>query len=236
MRRSLTLFRKFRNEQTDPEGFYSFLAEDAVRQVGCHAELRGRLVLDVGGGPGYTAESFRRAGARCFTVDADYGSLFLDGRRPDCAIVGDGSRLPVRDASVDVCYSSNVLEHVPDPWGMLEELVRVVRVGGVVFLSFTNWYSPWGGHETSPWHFLGGERAALRYERRHGHPPKNRYGATLFPVHISQVLRWLRSRSDLELTYAAPRYYPTWCRWVLAIPGLREFATWNPALVVRRTR
>src|SRR4051795_13519055 len=63
-------------------------------------------------------------------------------------------RLPFRDDAVDLCYSSNVLEHVPDPWRMAEEMLRVTRPGGVAFISYTSWYGPWGGHETAPWHFL----------------------------------------------------------------------------------
>jgi len=31
-----------------------------------------------------------------------------------------------------------------------------------------------------------------------------------------------------------PRYYPSWCRGVVRIPGLREVATWNLLLVLRR--
>ena len=73
-----------------------------------------------------------------------------------------------RDDAVDVCYSSNVLEHVPDPWRMAEEMLRVTRPGGVAFISYTVWYGPWGGHETAPWHFLGGAARppALRRQAR----------------------------------------------------------------------
>ena len=46
---------------------------------------------------------------------------------------------------------------------MIDEMVRVTRPGGTVFVSFTPWWSPWGGHETAPWHYLGGEYARRRY-------------------------------------------------------------------------
>ncbi len=91
-------------------------------------------------------------------------------------------QLPFADDSFGVTYSSNVLEHVSEPWTMADEMVRVTRPGGLVFLSYTLWYGPWGGHETAPWHFLGGHRAARRYEKKHGHPPKNVFGTSLFPV------------------------------------------------------
>lgn len=232
--RSMRLFRAFLREQTDPDTFYHLLARDAVGQIRRHTDLDGRLVVDVGGGAGFAAESFRRIGARCVVVDAHYEELFLFGRQPSRALVADGCRLPVRDASADVCHCSNVLEHVPDPWGLLEETIRILRPGGLLYLSFTNWYSPWGGHETSPWHYLGGERAALRYQRRCGQPPKNRYGVNLFPVHIREVWQWLSDHPQVAIAEAVPRYYPSWCRFVLHIPAVREVATWNPAFVLRR--
>ena len=58
---------------------------------------------------------------------------------------GDGLSLPIFDAAFDVAYSSNVLEHVPDPERMLQE-IRPVVPGGLVLVNFTNWLSPWGGH------------------------------------------------------------------------------------------
>ncbi len=48
-------------------------------------------------------------------------------------------------------------------------------------------------------------------------------------------MRMLRSRDDLEILDALPRYYPRWCRAVLRIPGVREIATWNLLVVMRRT-
>jgi len=105
------------------------------------------------------------------------------------SILGSALGLPIASKRVDVSFSSNVLEHMPDPERMLAEMFRVTRPGGLVLCAFTNWLSPWGGHETSPWHYLGGERAARRYERQHGKAPKNRYGHSLYPVSVARVLR-----------------------------------------------
>jgi SAM-dependent methyltransferase len=149
-------------------------------------------------------------------------------------VLGSGQALPVRSEAVDLTYSSNVLEHVPDPWQMGEEMLRVTRRGGTCFLSFTSWWSPWGGHETAPWHYLGGEHAARRYERRKGHPPKNEFGRTLFAVTVADALRWARSTPLGLLVDARPRYLPAWARPVVRVPGVRELATWNLALVLRR--
>jgi len=235
LRRSRDLFRAFLREQSDPDRFYALLAADSVRQLESWIRLDGRLVLDVGGGPGYFADAFRKAGASYVSVDADLGELSAAGRPGPGTVLGSGLALPVRDDAVDLCYSSNVLEHVPRPERMADEMVRVTRPGGVVFLSWTTWLSPWGGHETSPWHYLGGRYAVRRFVRRQGRAPKNEYGRSLFPVSAHRMRRWARwteSAGRARLLDALPRYHPRWAQWVAAVPGLRELACWNYVVVL----
>jgi SAM-dependent methyltransferase len=232
--RSVTLFRAFLREQREPDLFYGVLAQDSVAQLAEHVPLDGVTVLDVGGGPGYFADAFRGAGATYVGLEPDAGELVARGEPAPGTLRASGEALPVRSAAVDVCYSSNVLEHVRHPWTMGAEMVRVTRPGGTVFLSFTPWWSPWGGHETAPWHYLGGARARRRYRRRTGQEPKNRFGESLFPVSVGAALRWARRCPDVELVTAFPRYHPWWARWVVAVPGLREIVSWNLVLVLRR--
>jgi SAM-dependent methyltransferase len=233
LRRSVALFRAFRLEQTDPDAFYGLLAQDSATQVEQYVDLAGKDVLDVGGGPGYFADAFRDRKARYFAIDADLGELSARFEPGDGTIVGSGTALPIRTDSIDVCYSSNVLEHVDDPERMAAEMVRVTRPGGTVFLAYTTWLSPWGGHETAPWHYLGGHYAARRYERKHGKPPKNVYGQSLFTVSVARMMRWARTCPDVEVVAQLPRYHPSWARWVVHVPLVRELATWNLALVLR---
>ena len=232
--RSLELLRAFRVEQTDPARFYGLLAADSVSQLQRWTPLAGRTVLDVGGGPGFFRDAFLAAGAAYLSVDADLGELSAAGAPGPGTVLGSALDLPVRTGSVDVCYSSNVLEHVPDQRRMAEEMLRVTRPGGLVYLSATLWLGPWGGHETSPWHYLGGHYAARRYTRRHGHPPKNRYGETMFAVRAGPTLRWARQAPGADLLAAEPRYHPWWARGVVRVPGLRELGSWNLALVLRK--
>ncbi len=234
LRRSVDLFSSFRLEQTQPEVFYSALARDAVAQVRQYADLDGSIVLDVGAGPGWFRRAFTGAGARYLGLDADAGEMSAAALPSDATGLGDAMALPIRTGSVDVVFSSNVLEHVPHPERMGDEMVRVAKHGGIVFLSYTLWLSPWGGHETSPWHYVGGRRAARRYERRHGHPPKNVYGESLFPVSAARMLAWARSHPDVEVLAAIPRYHPWWSHWLMRVPGVREVASWNLLLVLRR--
>ena len=229
VRRSVRLFSAFLVEQTDPHRFYSELAADSIGLLREHTDLEGRVVLDVGAGPSEFARAFREAGARYVPVDHDSGVPSVR----DGGVVGDARRLPLADGSVDVVFSSNMWEHVPAPEAVADELLRVTRPGGVLFLSYTNWLSPWGGHETSPWHWLGGERAIRRYERKHGHPPKNRVGETLHRVSVRRGLDWAAS-ADADLLAARPRYLPDVCAHVLRLPGVREVVTWNLLILLRR--
>jgi SAM-dependent methyltransferase len=234
LRRSIRLFQGFRTQYDDPDGFYTMLADDTVKLVEEHAVVTGNRVLDIGGGPGYFAQAFRRAGAESVLVEPFWESMGTAGRNLGYGVIGDGRKLPFPTGAFDISFSSNVLEHVPGPEAFVDEMVRVVRPGGLVYLAFTNWLSPFGGHATAPWHYFGGEWAAKRYERKNGHPPKNRFGVDLFRLDIDDVLALVQARTDVTILDMYPRYYPHWTRPLVKVPRLREVATWNLAIVMRR--
>jgi SAM-dependent methyltransferase len=231
---ALTLWRLWRSERKDPAPFYAVLASDVVSRLERrYGTLDGQTVLDLGCGPGFYTKAFRAAGARVIPVDRSRAELELAGPAPEGAVLGDAMDLPLADATVDGVFSSNMLEHTPDPRAVLDEIERVLRPGGWAYVSFTNWCSPWGGHDISPYHYLGPTLGLRLYERRHGRPRKNRPGEELFPLHIGPTLRDLRRRPDVVVDAIEPRYWPR-LRFVMHIPVLREFATWNCAIYLRR--
>ncbi|WP_053699398.1 class I SAM-dependent methyltransferase [Streptomyces sp. NRRL F-5755] len=234
LRRSLTLFRAFLREQHDPERCYGLLAQDAADQIEQYEPLKGRVVADIGGGSGHFTEEFRRRGAQCYLFEPDRRELTARGRTPPGAVLADGYLLPLADGTVDVCFSSNVLEHVADPRTFLSELVRVTRPGGLIYLSFTNWLSPWGGHETAPWHYLGAGRARTLYRWRTGRTAKHTLGENLFALHVGPTLRHIRSRDDVRIVTARSRYAPFLAETIPRLPVVREVATWNLLLILRR--
>lgn len=233
IRRSVALFRAFRHEREDPDACYALLARDAADQLeACAGPLAGLTVVDVGGGSGHFTEEFRGRGADAYLFEPDVREL--GAGPPAGTVIADGYLLPLSDAVADVTFSSNVLEHVADPQTFLSELIRVTRPGGLIYVSFTNWLSPWGGHEWAPWHYLGAERARARYERRTGRPAKHTLGENLFAVHVGPTLRQVRARDDVTVVTARSRYWPFLPRAIVHAPGLREFATWNLLLILRR--
>lgn len=236
--RSLALLRAFRHEQDDPQRFYSALARDSVAQLSQWTDLAGCTVADIGGGPGHFAAEFAARGARYLVVDPDLGEIRSYGRPHHPTVVGDGRRLPLADGALDVAFSSNALEHVADAERFGDELIRVTRPGGIIYLAYTNWLSPNGGHETGPWHLLlGGRRAAQRYSRRTGRRPKNDFGRTLFAVSAARMLHWAdawQAGGEVRLLRAIPRYHPWWAQPVIRVPLARELLSWNVLLVLRR--
>ncbi|RAV18204.1 SAM-dependent methyltransferase [Mycolicibacterium sp. GF69] len=237
--RSLRLLAEFRFEQRDPARFYGALGADTAEMV---ADLwhdvggsspSGRTVLDVGGGPGYFSEAFTEKGFRYIGVEPDPAEMHAAPAVATAAtyVRASGMALPFADASVDICLSSNVAEHVSQPWRMGAEMLRVTRPCGLVVLSYTVWLGPFGGHETGLWHYLGGARAARRYSRKHGHAPKNNYGSSLFAVSAADGLEWAASTGALLAAF--PRYHPRWAWSLTHVPALREFLVSNLVLVLR---
>lgn len=240
LRRSVHLLSEFRYEQPDPARFYGALAADTAGMVddlwrALHDESpTGRTLLDVGGGPGYFASAFGDAGVHYIGVEPDSNEMHSAGtvfeRESGTFVRASGMALPFADDSVDICLSSNVAEHVPRPWQLGNEMLRVTRPGGLVVLSYTVWLGPFGGHEMGLSHYLGGARAAERYARKHGHRAKNDYGSSLFAVSAAQGLNWA---ANTGAGFAAfPRYHPRWAWWPTWVPVLREFLVSNLVLVL----
>ena len=98
----------------------------------CPHPLTGRIVLDVGAGPGAANAALRAAGAITLAVDLSQPMLaWQAAARPPCA-VADIRALPLPASSVDDCLAAFVLNHLTDPVAGLAELARVTRPGGAV--------------------------------------------------------------------------------------------------------
>ncbi|EFV13434.1 class I SAM-dependent methyltransferase [Segniliparus rugosus] len=240
LRRSFGLLRAFRFESSDPDQFYDPLAQDWVRILLAawrawrpETDPSTLRALDVGGAEGRSATALADLVERSVLVDADPEGCREAMAAGALVVHGDGQRLPFEDGTFDLVASSNVGEHVPEPWRLADELLRVARPGGLVVFSYTVWLGPFGGHETGRWHWLGGRYAARRYARKHGHAPKNLFGTSLFAVSAAAGLEWARRLPPgATLLAALPRYHPRWAWWMVRLPGLREILVSNLLLVV----
>ena len=231
---TLELARLWRREMQDPEPFYRALAERAAADLDRRHGLAGQVIVDMGCGPGFYTTAFRARGAEVIPVDRDPAELTYAGSAPEGALIGDAEDLPIPDGSLDGAFCSNMLEHTPRPERVIAEIERVLRPGGWGYISWTNWWSPWGGHELAPYHYLGPRLGPRAHDRLHGRTRKNHVGESLFPTYIGSMLRTVRARPGLAIERVEPRYWPR-LAFICRIPVVREVLTWNCVIrVVRR--
>jgi len=225
------LFRAFKHG--DDPVFYELQAQDAIRWIAASGVklASGTRVLDLGCGHGILGAEFARRG--CEVVFADESNLLLPGIQGTFRAFNidrdDLSQL----GQYDLVICSNVLEHLAKPEQFLGSAHNILREGGVLYLSWTNWLSPWGGHEFSPFHYLGPRRGHRLWDRIIGRKRKHTPFENLFPTYIGKTFGVIRRNPRLRIVRAAPRYY-TELAFLLRIPGLREFAAWNCALLIQR--
>lgn len=88
----------------------------------------GARVLELGAGTGQQSLTLSQRGFNVAAVDVD--SSPYAGEQVFPVTRYDGKTLPFPDASFDIVFSSNVLEHVRDLASMHQELRRVLKPGG----------------------------------------------------------------------------------------------------------
>jgi 2-polyprenyl-6-hydroxyphenyl methylase/3-demethylubiquinone-9 3-methyltransferase len=98
----------------------------------------GERVLDVGCGEGHLAAELARAGAEVVGIEVAAEPLRRARlRHPELDLrqVAAEGAWPLVDASFDVVWAGEVIEHVADTAGWLSEVRRVLRSGGGLLLS-----------------------------------------------------------------------------------------------------
>lgn len=173
-------------EYSEPEDFKEHKQNiDTMYEVLGAIEIpKNSRVLDVGGGQGMHACFLAQYYELCYCLDIiDYQSLY-DGEyyrlfKEKCErnsvyyshrqlrfIEGDAMEILFRDNYFDLISSFNAMEHIPDPLQALEEMVRVTKVGGIIYLTFDPiWTADTGSHfiqrVAEPWEHLIQDQAGF---------------------------------------------------------------------------
>ena len=105
------------------------------------ADLGGLDVLDLGTSTGFIASELARAGGRVTGVDIDEPGLARARERFGHEVEflpASGDLLPLPDCSVDVVVFNHIYEHVVDADAVMDEIRRVLRPHGIVYLGLGN--------------------------------------------------------------------------------------------------
>lgn len=219
----------------DDAAFYLLQAQDAIRwleQSGVQFSPQTR-VLDLGCGHGVFGAELVKKGCSVTFADEENFLLSEIANAPFQRINIDRDDLSTL-GEYDLVICSNVFEHLSKPFQFLESAHKILAPKGRLYLSWTNWLSPWGGHDFAPFHYLGARAGQWLHDRIVKRPRKHIAFVNLFPTYIGQVFRKIRRNSNLVLLRAAPRYY-TEFGFIIHVPMLREFLAWNCALLLGRT-
>jgi len=110
------------------------------------ARLDGAAILDAGCGVGTYTEQFRRFSPRVAGVEIDLPVARQAAARLPGIVVAPAEALPFADASFDVLFSHEVIEHVRDDRAAAREMLRVTAPGGRIVIFCPNRLYPFETH------------------------------------------------------------------------------------------
>jgi len=136
---------------------------------GIETEIKGKIVLDFGSGPGVEVKEMALLGAKR-VIGLDIGEKWLQFGREQAEKAGVAAKCEFVTSvasPVEVIVSLDSFEHFAEPLAVLQTMYSLLEPGGRVFVSFgPTWYHPLGGHLFSifPWaHILLKEKALIRW-------------------------------------------------------------------------
>lgn len=116
-----------------------------AEQLGLSGPLN---VADIGGGAGTAALLWAELGHKVFCLDINLPLIRIADRRSRDAgydtefFVASATDIPLQAGSMDVCLVPELLEHVVDWERCLDEFSRILKPGGILFLTTSNFLCP----------------------------------------------------------------------------------------------
>lgn len=128
---------------------FGAIRERVIRMAHQDGRLQSPLrALDIGCGAGTQCAMWASAGDSVYGIDINASLIEIARERAESANldirfdVGSATALPYETGSLDVCLMPELLEHVPFWEPCLSEAVRVLRPGGILYVSTTNFLCP----------------------------------------------------------------------------------------------
>ena len=153
-------------------------------------------MIEIGGGAGWQAQAFAATGYSVRSFDLP-NSQFSDKRVFPIEDY-DGRHIPVADASFDLAFSSNVLEHIADAERFQVELRRVLKPGGIALHILPS--ATWRLY-TSLAHYPWLAKTAIQMVRDRGRPNPSEDAAI-----VSRAAQKLSKSALLQRVVLSPKH------------------------------
>jgi len=195
----------------------------------------GKKVLDLGCGVGYGAQMLSKMGKEVVAVDVSSDAIdYAKAKYPGPSfVIASGEKLPFSDKYFDSVIAYDVIEHVEDQDAFLDEIRRVLKKEGTLFISTPNprclsnifrhflFGIPWPEKIAADNIFHTREhhyRAFIELLRRHNFKIHKVFGQSL-----STGKKWMRHFKLLSMLLVYSGYFfPFWAITVVVKAGKME--------------
>ena len=204
--------RKYNREYDDetPAGYALRIRREKVMRL---FDQPGGRVLDVGCGPGIMAAETIKRGCDFWGIDPSSGMISIcrdrlaDEPRAHF-IAGDAISLPFANGFFDSVICMGVIDALRDRTQAVREMLRVLRPGGTLLLTFTNSRSPYSWWKKDVFYPLVSKYHALRarIEGRSGASVMQLGGSTR-TLYSERAARQLVESLGAKVTDIAPYHF-----------------------------
>lgn len=180
-----------------------------------HVPLEGGWILDIGCGIGTWLRQFHDFSSHVYGIEIDSARAQEAGRSLPGICQARAESIPFADNTFDVVFLHEVIEHVSDDRGTIEEAVRCTRPGGHVVIFAPNRLYPFETHG-----FFLGDRFVFRLLPLINYAPdfiRNRFCRV--GIYTRRGIKRLFAGLEVDFTVCSHVY-----------PGFDHIARRNPAL------
>jgi SAM-dependent methyltransferase len=214
------------------------ILERVLRRFG----KRSRVAVDIGCGSGRNTQVLARFADCVIGLDRSSAALELAASQGRQTVRADGQAIPLADSSVDLLSALDVLEHLDDDLGALDEFHRVLRPDGLLLVSVPAYRFLWSEHDEALMHrrrYVASE-LSIKLTRAGFRVLKRSYAVffVFFPIVFYRLFRGLIPKDPLAPKASYVRLPAVLNRFLIALLRLEAWMIgalnlpWGTSLVV----
>ncbi|MFC1557462.1 methyltransferase domain-containing protein [candidate division KSB1 bacterium] len=204
---------KFWDRDRKVEDIYP-ASDSIIENLAAVTEIKGKRILEVGGGTGRDSIKLSSMGADVFILDYSDNALYKVREAAAFSegsvelIRGDAMQTPLRSGSFDIVFHQGLIEHFRDPVPLLKDNVRILKEGGLLLIDvpqkyhiytlikhililINKWFAGWETEFTI--------RELRKFYKDHNLTIDREYGDYMVPSLFYRVIRELLKAAGIKL-------------------------------------